>query len=1532
VKDQQQSEPPPLSLVTSSSLWPPRLISDLSAWNQHVPFAGWIIEAIRPAVFVELGTHAGVSYFAFCESVARHNLGTRCFAVDTWLGDEHAGFYGEEIYNSVSDINTRYYDAFSKLVRTTFDEAVEEFEDGSIDLLHLDGLHTYEAVKHDFETWLPKLSDRAVMLFHDTNERKADFGVHRLLAEIKGQYPVFEFTHGHGLGVVAIGKNIPRPVTDLIALNDDPPRLAEVRNLYEALGSRHSMSLQISQTSQRLADAREQTGLLNAAIERRESDIARLNASVEQRRGEIDELRAAVDRRDATIADLKAKIERSTAEVAQLDATLKRELRDRDLQLADRAQELAASRKRSANLEETVNQRENQIADLAVNLRQQQTQIASMTNGLKKRDKQLAESRKKVADTRRSLERLRKRRSIRTALALSAVFRPVFRTVRRIRKALRRGSKKRSDPTPSEVAPGRPDESTPTMVPPPSIRLPRAGSEAGRVTILIPVHNAPEELDRCLASVVRNTTGDAQLLVIDDASDDARVTPVLDAYSTLENVTIVHNEENLGFVRTVNRGFSESSGDVVILNSDVRVPPGWLDRLRLAARTVPDAATITPLSDNAGAFSAPRIGTKNTLPPGLTDDEIGRLIAQRSLRLYPSGPTGNGFCMYVRRACLEDVGLFDAKAFPRGYGEENDLCMRALTIGWKNIVDDSTYVFHSRSASFGDEKHALMEAGRRVLDERYPQYGSLVREFVSSAELVAAQHQIEAAFTDAERVNLKPRPRLLFVLHAAGGGTPATTRDLIDGLDDEHEAFVLVSDGRSLTLSQRVGAELVEVARYPLRQPITVTDDSHAEYRDAVQAILIDYSIETVHIRHLIGHTFELPPIAASLGIPVVLSFHDFYYICPTVHLMDNNDRFCGGQCTPGQGECEIPTRWLEGLPHLKHAWVYDWRKRSAEMFNHVSAFVTASQSAKNTYIRAFPELENRRFDVIEHGRDLDICTSPASLTPHPDRPVRILLPGNLGPHKGSVFVQKLQALDTNGRLEFHVLGKTNDDLSQVVTSHGTYARSEFEEKARVIAPSFVGLFSTTAESFSHVLTEAWAAGIPVLASRLGALEERIERDGGGWLFDINDPAGTYARILEIVADVDGYRTQQNQAIAAAERSRSIADMAFDYAAVYAGLANARRPFVSGYSRPGERALRVGVFLPAATIERVNPSGHIRVLRRLQHPPTAAEIVWKLVDGEAFASAADQASGIDIAVVQRTAVPPTAVDDFLKRCRQEGVGVVYDIDDDLLSDDPDWDERDVYGQYREAIEILVRSADVVTVSTPALAEVMSSRSDRIVVLPNALDRALWLQPIDPELKRQFVESLHLEPDILKLLFVGGPSHAEDLEILKESIDQIRQEIDDPVELYVVGGARPTERKSWYQPIDIPGDRRYYPRFVEFIRSIGDQFDLGVAPLADTRLNSSKSDLRFLEYTALGLAGIYSQVPAFDSVEDGKTGLTAANTTDAWASAIVRLLRDEDLRQGLHENALEYLMSQRLIGGPNDPFYDLLTKSVRVPAR
>lgn len=219
--------------MNESSYWYPAHYV-VSAWHEHAPFASWVIDVLRPKTVVELGTHNGFSFFVFCEAAKRLGLSTELYALDSWEGDDQAGFYGQSVFESVSEVVASEYSDHAHLLKGYFSDSVSCFEDGTIDLLHIDGRHGYEDVAEDFAAYLPKLSPRAVVLFHDTNEFQDGFGVHRFWGELAARYPSFQFLHGHGLGVLAVGRSIPPAIAAL--LNEARTSTDSIRHSYEVLG------------------------------------------------------------------------------------------------------------------------------------------------------------------------------------------------------------------------------------------------------------------------------------------------------------------------------------------------------------------------------------------------------------------------------------------------------------------------------------------------------------------------------------------------------------------------------------------------------------------------------------------------------------------------------------------------------------------------------------------------------------------------------------------------------------------------------------------------------------------------------------------------------------------------------------------------------------------------------------------------------------------------------------------------------------------------------------------------------------------------------------------------------------------------------------------------------------------------------------------------------------------------------------------------------------------------------------------------
>lgn len=660
-----------------------------------------------------------------------------------------------------------------------------------------------------------------------------------------------------------------------------------------------------------------------------------------------------------------------------------------------------------------------------------------------------------------------------------------------------------------------------------------------KTSIVVPIYNAYEETRRCIESVLEYTTIDYELVLINDCSSDERIRELLDSYEDYPNIRVYHNEKNQGFVKNVNKAFMLTSNDVILLNSDTRVSPKWLQKLKIKAYSHDDIATVTPVSNSAGAFSVPHSGENNINPDDFYD--LANIVEKTSDDSIILTPTGNGFCMYIKRDAIDSVGFFD-EIYGRGYGEENDFCMRLNNKGWKHIIDPSTYIYHERSASFSTEKEELIKKNSQTLRSKFPEYKMLVNEFTSSSRFHNIRLKIDDAINSTKSES--NRKSILYAIHNGSGGTLHTSIELMKNIDRSMDAYLLVTGNTGISLykynslgnndtehkdGDKEFVKYLQLLRsWPKEYVYSAMDDAIDELRVIYFNLLVSLKIDIVHIRHLIYSSFDLPQIAKTLGIPVILSFHDFYYICPSHNLLDDEDKYCAGICSPynpdneKNGQCNI-TAGLN-IPLAKTI-ITPWRNMVDRLLDYCDAYVTTCQSAYDLYTHFYPKLKDRDFNIIEHGRNLETPKDTRYVTRiDPNKKVKIVFPGHIGKSKGSQLIKDIKKYDVEDRLEFHFMGSIlgNEDLEDIGTYHGFYDRSEFNSIIHEIKPHFIALLSIWPETYCHTLTEGWASGIPILTIDIGALGERVKTHGGGFFIDTN-PQKAYEEIIDISKDGDYY-------------------------------------------------------------------------------------------------------------------------------------------------------------------------------------------------------------------------------------------------------------------------------------------------------------------------------------------------------------------------------------------------------------------------
>jgi hypothetical protein len=538
-------------------------------------------------------------------------------------------------------------------------------------------------------------------------------------------------------------------------------------------------------------------------------------------------------------------------------------------------------------------------------------------------------------------------------------------------------------------------------------------------------------------------------------------------------------------------------------------------------------------------------------------------------------------------------------------------------------------------------------------------------------------------------------------------------------------------------------------------------------------------------------------------------------------------------------------------------------------------------------------------------------------VAPVPGDRVRIAIAGNLEVHKGADYLREVKRADSTGRLDLHFFGDVPDRYQDLGTIHGRYPADRLPALIEAIKPAMIGMFSICAETFSHSLTEAWAMGVPVVATDIGAFGERLREHEGGWLVPVDDADEVVRRVLSVADDPDAYETQLHRADL--RGLSSVAEMADSYLALYTEVLDDRRTLVPPAGRrprapKGQRSRgtrRVTAIVPGS--DGVHPgSTYVRIVQPLSHPSVARRLPTRI----RYAADGRPTMDTELTVIQRTAVPPEETELLISDLRLRGTPLVLDLDDHLLLKD----ELDLhYAAHQGSLDALLAAAALVTVSTPALLRAISELAPKVALVPNFLDERLFLAGID----RPPLAPPRRAGDPVRLVYVGSPTHAGDLALLEPVLAELNRDGSRRFTLEVVGVQAAEADRPWFGRLTIPDSCKPYPRFVGWLREQRPRWDIALAPLADTRFNSFKSDLKWLEYSALGIPVVASDREPYASVSDRGTGRLVGDDPSAWADAVRDLADAPDRARELARAAFDELTYSRLLRDHAEEMAELL---------
>lgn len=656
-----------------------------------------------------------------------------------------------------------------------------------------------------------------------------------------------------------------------------------------------------------------------------------------------------------------------------------------------------------------------------------------------------------------------------------------------------------------------------------------------KVDIAIPIYNAYEYTVECINSIFRNTDLSIHtLMLINDKSPDEKILPMLEKVvedNKDKNIVLLNNEQNLGFVGTVNRAMRESKNDIILLNSDTEVTSNWIEKIVECAYSNDCIATVTPLTNNGTICSVPNFGIDNELPDNMNLDEYAKMIEEISDSRYPQLTTGNGFCMFIKRSVIDELGLFDAETFEKGYGEENDFCYRALDHGYINVLCDNTFIYHKGTQSFKKEnltesRAALIEDHMRRLTKKHPIYVQKTDQFIANNPLRDIQENVYI------NIMIYNKKKILYLVNewkedmVMTGGTSLHIKDLIKkNVSENIASFVLAPDENDLTrfklylYTDKISKEIfnfkTDINQYG---QIVYTNNT---YREMIEVLFETFKFDILHVHHFLFQTFDAIYEAKKRNIYSIITLHDLYMSCPSINMVFK-DRFCEDNPKKDCALC------LKNRYGINSDIIKNWRRKCEQVLTLFDRILVPSKDTKFQFEKVY---KNLNIEVVEHGvdvvdvSDLKVRTGKSTFD--------IAFVGAMAPHKGSNILKALIKENNNPKIKIHLIGKSEDEYLTKnrpgYVYHGAYVRGMLPKLLKQNDIDLVCILATWPETYSYTLTETYMAQVPVLTFDLGAVAQRVKDDGLGWTIDLNSTTNSILKeIKRIYENKEEYIEKKN--------------------------------------------------------------------------------------------------------------------------------------------------------------------------------------------------------------------------------------------------------------------------------------------------------------------------------------------------------------------------------------------------------------------
>ena len=593
------------------------------------------------------------------------------------------------------------------------------------------------------------------------------------------------------------------------------------------------------------------------------------------------------------------------------------------------------------------------------------------------------------------------------------------------------------------------------------------------ITVVLPIYNGVEMTKKCIETAILGIIDipNAHFLLINDASSDTNMQPMLEKLKLKwsAHISLIENQSNLGSTLSFNKGmkYARKQDDIVFFNTDVIVPSNWLERLMNEAYTKSNIATVTPLSNNTTICTFPEFLQDNELPFGMDVNAVDAYFQKYELENIEA-PSGIGFCMYIKRTCIDEIGYLDVKNFPRGYGEENDFCQRTIRHEWINVITPNIYVYHKGSASYGSERDLLMQNANNMMRKLHPNYQCDVQRFVESDPLKFARLCRYADLLQSASVT-----KILHVTHSLGGGTEQHIQELAQFCFDKNIAsFLLISNvcGDQMTL------------RFGFKESADEINFNLPDQYDEIKHFFISLNLSGIHFHHIINYHPIIYNLPYDLAIDYIVTVHDFYWLGGNPTLTNEKMIFTGGYN-------EQLTYSPYKLP--KNMTPESLREKLRLLLTNAKAIMFPSQSTERIFQDCFSISTPTLAYHLEQVRNVEALPKVFKKK----RKYIIASLGVISREKGCDYLVDIvqKCLTKNSLFEFIILGHTSSKkLNKIVKATGVYQPKNLKNLIKEYRCDIFLFPARWPETYSYTLSYALESGLPIVAPNIGAFPERL--------------------------------------------------------------------------------------------------------------------------------------------------------------------------------------------------------------------------------------------------------------------------------------------------------------------------------------------------------------------------------------------------------------------------------------------------------